>query len=110
MDVSCLERLFPVNGGFVILENKRLYSRRPQVVPQSVPTVLIVVLIVVLAVVFVVVLVILFTVFFLKENKTILLCIGLLLYQFFHCKKQIMWRWKPKNWFGFFVAGPLIGR
>jgi hypothetical protein len=107
MDVSCLERLFPVNGGFVILENKRLLQRRPQVIPQSIPLVLIVVLIVVLAVVFVVVLVLLFTVFFLKENKTILLCIGLLLYRLFHCKKQIMWRWKPQNWFGSSVVFPL---
>jgi hypothetical protein len=81
MDVSCLVRLFPVNDGFAILENKHLLQRRPQVIPQSIPlvlsAVLIVVLIVVLAVVCVVVLVILFTILFLKENKTIPLCIGL---------------------------------
>jgi hypothetical protein len=53
MDFSCLERLFLVNEGFTIVENKRLLQRRPQGIPQSIPSVLIVVLIVVLAVVFV---------------------------------------------------------
>jgi 4-hydroxybenzoate polyprenyltransferase len=110
MDVSCLERFFLVNEGFTILENKRLLQQRSQGIPQSIPSVLIVVLIVVVAVFFVVVLVILFTILLLKENKTIPLCIGLFLNIYlFLCEKRIMWRWKPKTCFVFFVAGRLIG-
>jgi hypothetical protein len=35
--------------------------------------------------------------------------IGLFLYNLFLWEKLIMWRWKPNNRSGFFVAGRLIG-